>query len=65
MVSTFIWGLVMAKAKQGFNAVQSGKHENVQGSVKKAIVLVALIGAALCVKIGTDSALNTHQLQKV
>ncbi len=56
MLSTFVWGMIIAKAKQGFGAVKSTNSSDASTSVKKAGMLVGLIAVALLIKVGAESS---------
>ena len=45
-LSVFIWGLVLAKAKQGMAAVGTKDSGSVGGMVKKAAALISMIAIA-------------------
>lgn len=41
--SMLIWGLIMAKAKTGYNASISKDHSTVQSSWKNTLTIIALV----------------------
>jgi len=49
-----VWGLVMAKAKTGFNAASTKDKEQVQSSFKRAVSIVVLLGVATLAKMNAD-----------
>jgi hypothetical protein len=53
--SMFIWGLVMAKAKTGFNASGSKDKESVGQAFKKLLGMVALISVATLAKLNAEN----------
>jgi hypothetical protein len=52
----FIWGLVMAKAKTGYNAATSNKDKESTGAaLRKLIGMVGLITVATLAKLNADN----------
>ena len=50
-----IWGIVMAKAKSGFNAASSKDHAIVKSTFGKALGMTALIAIASFAKYNSES----------
>lgn len=53
-LSIFVWGLIMAKAKTGFNAASSKDKEAVGSSFKRLISLVFFLSIATFAKMNAD-----------
>ena len=54
--SLFIWGLVMAKAKTGYNAAQSKEKMSLKSSMKKLGLMFVLISVATLTQYSTQSS---------
>jgi hypothetical protein len=53
--SMFIWGLIMAKTKAGYNAALSKDHTNVKNSWKNTVTIIILIAVATFVQIRLEN----------
>jgi hypothetical protein len=53
-LSIFVWGLIMAKARTGFNAASTTDKEEVCSSFKRLISLVLLLTIATFAKMNAD-----------
>jgi hypothetical protein len=54
-LSMVIWGLIMAKAKSGYNAASSKDHATVSSSWKNTLVLLVLTAIATVTQVKFDT----------
>lgn len=61
MISTMIWTMVAAKAKQGINAANTPESGNIKTAAKKGIFMIVMIALACGMKLcGDNEMLNNY-----
>ena len=58
IIGTVLWGLVLAKAKQGYNAANAKDMDSLNSAVRKTGIIVALVCTAAVIQYANADFLN-------